>query len=131
MIVKSDIELKGLKGSEKCRALVDTGATMTVIDKHLAEALGVMYTDRKRMLTSATGHKLEGEIAVVRELTIDGETLDYEKVLVVEFNEEVKKTLSELGVHDSIIIGVTTVELASLIPDLTTGRLRKVETFLF
>lgn len=131
MIVISYVELKGLKGSAKCRALVDTSAAMTVIDKRLAEALGVMYTGRKRTLTSATRHKLEGEVAVVRELTIDGETLDYERVLVVEFNEGVKKTLSGLGVHDSIIIGVTTVEAASLIPDVTTGRLRKAEAFLF
>ncbi|MEM1575183.1 MAG: retroviral-like aspartic protease family protein [Nitrososphaerota archaeon] len=131
MIIKSDVELRGLKSSEKCKALVDTGAAMTVIDKYLAEALGVTYTGRRRTLTSATGHKLIGEIAIIKELIIEGEILDYEKVLVVEFNEEVKKTLSKLDVHDSIIIGVTTVELASFIPDITTGKLRKVETFLF
>ncbi|MEM2238750.1 MAG: hypothetical protein QXL27_00350 [Candidatus Bathyarchaeia archaeon] len=37
MIIKSNVELKGFKGSEKCKALVDTGAAMTVIDKSLAK----------------------------------------------------------------------------------------------
>lgn len=130
-IVKSNVELRGSKSSEKGVALVDTGAHMTVIDRHLAEALGVIYTGKERSLISATGHRLKGEVAVIRELIIEGETLDYEKVLVVELNEEVKRTLSNLGVHPSIIIGITTVELANLIPDTTTGRLRKIETFLF
>ncbi|MBS7611331.1 aspartyl protease family protein [Candidatus Bathyarchaeota archaeon] len=131
MVVKSNVELKGFKSSEKCRALVDTGAAMTVIDKSLAEVLGVMYTGRERLLTSATGHKLKGEIAMVREMIVEDEILDYEKVLVVEFNEEVKKTLNSLNVHPLIIVGITTVELASLIPDITTGTLKKANAFLF
>ena len=35
------------------------------------------------------------------------------------------------SVHPSIIIGVTTVELASPIPDTTTSKLKKAESFLF
>lgn len=131
MIVKSDVELKGSKTSEKCIALVDTGAAITVIDRRFAEVLGVVYTGRERSLTSATGHKLKGEIAIIREIIIEGEALDYEKVLVVDFDEEVKKTLRSLDAHPSIIIGVTTVELASLIPDTNAGKLKKVEAFLF
>lgn len=50
---------------------------------------------------------------------------------MVEFNEEVKKILSSLNVHPFIIIGVTTIALANLIPDITTGKLKKVEAFLF
>mgnify|MGYP001118304941 CR=1 FL=1 len=131
MIVKAEVALGGLKGSEKHLALVDTGAIMTVIDKELAEAIGVTYTKRRRSLTSATGHKLEGEIAIVKELAVEDEVLDYEKVLVVEFNGEVKKALEKLCVDETIILGVTTVELASFIPDTTTGKLRKIEAFLF
>jgi hypothetical protein len=81
------------------------------------------------MLMSATGHRLEGEVAIVRELNIEGEVLDYEKVLAVKLGEEVKKTLRKLDVDDSIIVGITTIELAGFIPDTTTGRLRKIETF--
>jgi len=129
--VRAKVVLKGTKDSEECVALVDTGAAMTVIDSSLAETIGVTYTGRKRSLLSATGHRLEGEIAIVRELIVEGEVLDYEKVLRVEFSEEVRKVLRSLEVEDSLILGLTTVELASFTPDTATGRLRKVETFLF
>jgi len=74
---------------------------------------------------------LRGEVAIVKELNIEGEVLDHEKVLAVKLAEEVKKTLRGLDVDDSIIVGITTIELAGFIPDTTTGRLRKIETFLF
>jgi hypothetical protein len=49
---------------------------MTVIDRSLAEEVGVTYTGRRRSLVSATGHKLEGELAIVRELVVEDEVLD-------------------------------------------------------
>jgi len=131
VIVKSHVLLRGDVGSEECEALVDTGAGMTVIDRTMAERLGARYMRRKRSLVSAAGHKLEGEVGIVRELMIEGETLDYEKVLVVELGDEVKTALRKLDVCDSLILGVTTVELANFIPDTSTGRVRKVEAFLF
>jgi len=129
--VRARVVLRGSKGSREGTALVDTGAAMTVVDKDIADAVGVVYTGRGRTLISATGHRLEGEVAVVRELIVEGEVLDYEKVLAVRLNEEVKKALRNLDVDDSIIIGITTIELAGLIPDTATGRLRKIEAFLF
>ena len=123
--------MKGMRGSKDCIALVDTGAAMTVIDRSLAENVGVTYTGRRMSLVSATGHKLEGEVAIVRELVVEDEVLDYEKVMVVELSGDARKVLRELGVDDSVIIGLTTVELAGLMPDTATGRLKKVETFLF
>jgi predicted aspartyl protease len=110
---------------------VDAGAAMTAVDREVADAVGVMYTGRRRMLMSATGHRLEGEVAIVGELNIEGEVLDYEKVLAVRLSEEVKKALRKLDVDDSIIVGITTIELAGFISDTTTGRLRKIETFFF
>jgi len=104
---------------------------MTVIDRSFAENVGVMCTGRRRSLVSATGHKLEGEVAIVRELAVEDEVLDYEKVMVVELSGGLRKVLREIGVDDSVIIGLTTVELAGLIPDTATGRLKKVEKFLF
>lgn len=131
MIVKGHVLLRGDIGSEECVALVDTGASMTVIDRGMAERLGATCVRRKRSLVSATGHRLEGEVAILRELMIEGETLDYEKVLVVELGDEVKTALRKLDLCDSLILGVTTAELANSIPDTSTGRLRKVEAFLF
>jgi predicted aspartyl protease len=130
-IVRTRVSLKGMRGSKDCIALVGTGAAMTVIDRSLAENVGVTYTGRMRSLVSATGHKLEGEVAIVRELVVEDEVLDYEKVMVVELSGDVRKVLREMGVDDSVIIGLTTVELAGLMPDTATGRLKKVETFLF
>ena len=130
-IVRARVSLKGMRGTKDCIALVDTGAAMTVIDRSLAENVGVTYTGRRRYLVSATGHKLEGEVAIVRELAVEDEVLDYEKVMVVELSGGLRKVLRELGVDDSVIIGLTTVELAGLMPDTATGRLKKVEPFLF
>jgi predicted aspartyl protease len=130
-IVRTRVSSKGMRGSKDCIALVDTGAAMTVIDRSLAEEVGVTYTGRRRSLVSATGHKLEGEVAIVRELVVEDEVLDYEKVMVVELSGGLRKVLREIGVDDSVIIGLTTVELAGLMPDTATGRLKKVETFLF
>jgi predicted aspartyl protease len=130
-IVRARVSLKGMRGSKDCIALVGTGAAMTVIDRSLAENVGVTYTGRRRSLVSATGHKLEGELAIVRELIVEDEVLDYEKVMVVELSGGLRKVLREMGVDDSVIIGLTTVELAGLMPDTATGRLKKAETFLF
>jgi predicted aspartyl protease len=131
VIVRTKVSLKGMRGSKDCIALVDTGTAMTVIDRSLAENVGVTYTGRRRSLVSATGHKLEGEVAIVRELVIEDEVLDYEKVMVVELSGDVRKVLRDIDVDDSVIVGLTTVELAGLMPDTATGRLKKVETFLF
>jgi hypothetical protein len=49
----------------------------------------------------------------------------------VKLDEEVKKALRKLDVDDSIIIGITAIELAGFIPDTTKGKLRKIEAFLF
>ena len=130
-IARTRVSLKGMRGSKDCIALVNTGAAMSVIDRSLAENVGVTYTGRRRSLVSATGHKLEGEVAIVRELVVEDEVLDYEKVMVVELSGDVRKVLRELGVDNSVIVGLTTVELAGLMPDTATGRLKKVETFLF
>jgi hypothetical protein len=51
--------------------------------------------------------------------------------MVVELSGDARKVLRKLGVDDSVIIGLTTVELAGLMPDAATGRLKKVERFLF
>jgi len=130
-IVKARVVAKGSKGSMECTALVSTGAAMTVIDREAADSIGVMYTGRRRSLVSATGHKLEGEVVIIKELYIEGEVLDYEKALAVEFDDEVRKVLRGLGVDESITVGVATVELAGFIPDTATGRLKRVEAFLF
>jgi predicted aspartyl protease len=77
-VVRAKVAVKGLKGFREGTTSVDTGAAMTVVDRGVADAVGVMYTGR-RMLISAAGHRLEGEVTIVKELNIEGEVLDYEK----------------------------------------------------
>jgi len=130
-VVGAKVTLRGTKGSKECVALVDTGAAMAVIDRKSADTIGVRYMGRKRSLIGATGHRLEGEVAIVRELVVENRILDYASLLSVDLNEEVKKVLRKLEVDDSIILGLTTVELAGFMPDTSTGKLREVEMFLF
>jgi hypothetical protein len=68
-VVRAKVAVKGLKGFREGTALVDTGVAMTVVDRDVADAIGVMYTGRRKMLISAAGHRLEGEVAIVKELT--------------------------------------------------------------
>ena len=49
------------------------------------------HTGRTRSLVSATGHTLVSEVAIVRELVVEDEVLEYEKVIVVELSGDVRK----------------------------------------
>jgi predicted aspartyl protease len=123
--VRAKVMLRGFKGCKELTTLVDTGASMTVIDSSLADEVGVEFTGKERALVTASGHKLVGRVAIVKELIIEGESLDYERVLVLSFSEDLKKLLKELDVDQTIILGVTTLESAGLVPDPATGRLRR------
>jgi predicted aspartyl protease len=128
--VKAKVVLRGSRASRELVALVDTGASMTVIDPSLADELGVEFTGKERALITASGQKLVGRVAIVKELVVEGEALDYERVLVLSFNDDVKRLLRDLGADPTIILGVTTLESAGLVPDLVTGRLKKVGLML-
>ena len=78
---------------------MDAGAAMTAVDRGVTDAVGVMYTGKRRMLMSVTGYRLEGEVAIVRELNIEGEALDYEKILAVRLSEEVKRGSALIKIH--------------------------------
>jgi predicted aspartyl protease len=43
----------------------------------------------------------------------------------------VKETLKKNGLDENIIVGVLTLERANMVPDTTTGKLEKVESFIF
>jgi len=84
-IVGAAVRLAGLKNSYTVdSALVDTGARMTLIDRSLAEHLGVVYTGRKLSFVPALGHRVEAVEAIVPELILEGEALKYEAVAVTE-----------------------------------------------
>jgi predicted aspartyl protease len=129
-VVKARISLRGSKDSYSSIALVDTGARMTLVDRLLAERIGVVYTGRVLSLISISGHILKALEAVVPVLEVEGEVLKYEAIAVSDIPEDVKKVLKESNLDENIVIGLLTIERASMVPDTMTGTLRKVESFI-
>jgi predicted aspartyl protease len=128
--VRASVKIGGLKTTSSSLALIDTGAKMTVLDSELANKVGVEYTGRKITFISISGQAFEASEATIRELVVDGETLKYEAVAVGKIPERVKETLTESDLDPNMIIGLLTLGRANLLPDIATGRLRKVESFI-
>jgi predicted aspartyl protease len=130
VLVKARVRLSGVKEGYSSTALTDTGARMTLIDRSLAERIGVQYTGRIIDFVSISGHVVKALEAIVPELEVEGEKLKYEAVAVAEIPEKVKEVLKQSAVDEKIIIGILTIERANMVPDTTTGTLKKVESFI-
>ncbi len=114
--VYMDVEVISSKGVSKFRALVDTGATYTVIPKRTAEELGIASTGRRVRVVTARGEAmLEESVAVIRLMGEEGGTN------VVLISDEVEQVL---------IGGVTTLETFGLRVDPTTGKLERAGVLL-
>jgi putative transposase len=100
--------------SAEVEALVDTGATLTVIPRRLAEELGLRVTGRTEVETAA------GRI-----------TLERTRVrLELEGREELVPALIS-DVIDKVLIGVTALEVLGLQVDPLTGRLKEWTALLY
>jgi len=89
-VVKAVVRLLSLKdGYTTSNALVDTGARMSLVDRDLAERIGVDHTGRKLSLISVSDHRIETPEALVPELVLEEETLKHEAVAVAEIPREV------------------------------------------
>jgi predicted aspartyl protease len=130
VLVKARVRLSGVKEGYSSTALTDTGARMTLIDRSLAECIGVQYTGGIIDFVSISGHVVKALEAIVPELEVEGEKVKYEAVAVAEIPEKVKEVLKESAVDEKIIIGILTIERANMVPDTTTGTLKKVESFI-
>ena len=104
-------------GERVCRdveALVDTGATLSVVPRRLAQELGLEPHRRDRVETGAGVIELERAAATV---WLEG-----------------RKTITEVWVSDVIdrvLIGATTLEMLGLTVDPRTGRLREAPLLLY
>jgi len=130
MLVKANVRFWGLKDSYSSTVLVDSGARMSLLDRILAEKLGVEYTGREINFTSISGHTVKGLEAIVPKIDLEGETLKYEPVVVAEIPRKVKEALRSGNLDENIIIGILTLERANMIPDTTTGTLKRSEIFI-
>jgi predicted aspartyl protease len=129
-IVRARLRLEGSKEYSEGIILVDTGASVTVVDREMADKVGVTYVKRTSTLTTASGHKMEGELAVIDKLIVEREELPYAHLLILKIPEGVKEMLRSKQLSDWGMIGLTTLELLNLMPDITTGKLKKTESFM-
>jgi hypothetical protein len=126
--MKAKVRSSGVKKSYSSTVLTDTGARMTLVDKSLAERIGVQYTGKT--INFVSDQFVKALEALVSELEVEGEVLKYEAVAVAEIPEKVKEALRKSEIDENIIIGILTIERANMIPDTTTGILRRVESFI-
>jgi len=129
--VKAEVKLLGSKESYSSTVLVDSGARMSLLDKHLAQKMGVEYTGREINFLSISGHTVKGLEAIIPKIEVEGEVLKYEPVAVAEIPKAVKEALRTSELDENLIIGILTLERANMITDTTKGTLRRVESFIF
>ncbi len=96
------------------KALVDTGATLTVIPRSLANDLGLSITGKSRVETGAGVIEVDRSRAWV-EIEGRGEVVP---VLVSD-------------IIDKVLIGVTTLEVLELEVDPLTGKLKERTLLLY
>jgi len=96
------------------RALVDTGATLTVVPRAIANELGLRVTGRLRVKTGAGVIEIDRSRALIE----------------IEGRSEVVPVLIS-DIIDKVLIGVTTLEVLELEVDPETGRLRERALLLY
>ncbi|RLE61184.1 MAG: hypothetical protein DRJ32_01675 [Thermoprotei archaeon] len=125
MVVSARVVLRGNKGTVELLSFVDYTLAVSVIDRKLADKVGVEYTGKQYKLKG----ELKGEIAIVKSMIIDEVPIHNIRVLVVEFSENSAKALKKLGYSGGIILGLNALEKAGLIPDILSGGLRRLRLF--
>ena len=132
MVLKAKVKLRGIKtGYPSDVTLADSRARMSLVDSSLAEYIGVEHTGRELNFISISGYTIKASEAVIAELEIEGEILKWAVIAVAKISESVKEALRRNELDENMIIGVLTLERANMIPDTSTGKLKKVESFIF
>jgi hypothetical protein len=116
-IAKARVSPRGFREAYSCVAPVSTGARMTLIDRVLAERVGVEYRGRVLNPTSISGQVLRALEAVVPVLRVEDEELKYEAVAVISIPEDVKRVLRQSRLDENIVIGLLTLERAGIVPE--------------
>ncbi len=103
---------------------------MSLIEKSLANYLGVEYAGREMNFLSISGQQITGFETIVPIIEIDNEVLRYEAMAVVEILSVVKELLRRNKLDENIIVRISTLERANMVPDTSTGDLEKVKSFI-
>lgn len=113
MIIYEDVQLRGTKASVVEKALIDTGATVSLIPGHIAEQIGVWPTQERITL-----HNFQGEPKVI----------DAQYVIAELFFPALNGVGSKFAfaVDDKLenpIIGLDIMNLLGVSIDTSTGKL--------
>lgn len=130
VLVKAKVVIQGSSKSCEEVAIVDTGAAVTLVDKSLAEEVGVRYLNRSVKPIVADGHEVSAALAIVDKLLVEDEELSYAHIAIVGFPDKLRERLRSLGVSEKCIVGMSTLEILGLIPNTTLGRLEKLGSLL-
>jgi len=95
------------------KALVDTGATLTVVPRRIAEELQLPVIGRRRVATAKGTAELDECVGVV-------EVMGRKAYVHMLVSNDV----------DIVLIGATTLETLGLEVDPTTGKLKEATTYL-
>ena len=95
------------------KALVDTGATLTVLPRRIAEELQLPVIGRRRVATAKGTAELDECVGVV-------EVMGRKAYVHMLVSNDV----------DTVLIGATTLETLGLEVDPVTGRLKEATTYL-
>jgi len=95
------------------KALVDTGATLTVVPRRIAEELQLPVIGRRRVATAKGTTELDECVGVV-------EVMGRKAYVHMLVSNDV----------DIVLIGATTLETLGLEVDPTTGKLKEATTYL-
>ncbi len=111
-----EIEISGLekKQVERVKALVDTGATLTVLPKELADRLGIKPTAESEVQTGAGRIKLKRGAALIK-------IKDKEGILMVLISD----------IIDKVLLGVVALESLGFEVDPTTETLKPAPLLLY
>jgi clan AA aspartic protease len=95
------------------KALVDTGATLTVVPRRIAEELQLPVIGRRRVVTAKGTAELDECVGIV-------EVMGRKAYVHMLASNDV----------DVVLIGATTLETLGLEVDLTTGKLKEAAIYL-
>jgi Predicted aspartyl protease len=111
-----DVEISNLEKdkSREVKALVDTGASLTVLPRKLADELGIVATTEEQVTTGAGEIKVEGGDVWIK-------IRDREKTNPVWISD----------IIDRVLIGVVTLESLGFAVDPTTGTLKERPLLLY
>lgn len=124
MIVRTRVKVRANGREYLGVALVDTGATSTLVDHALLDELKIRAFGEREV--ASLGAVVKCAQTDVENIIIEDVEIGPRRMLVYSFPNEMKERLKSLECSDKMLVGVAEVESAGYMPNTTTGTLQKV-----